>query len=94
MNKTYCIKISNFINKYKSPFGLTENMFFIVFEYKEDKKEKTNYLVESILLINESSQQESSSIQGEEDNSYITLNNWLLSQMIIPFVYSAGLSFL
>lgn len=91
--KTYCIKIRNFINKYKSPLGLTENVFFIVFEYKEDKTKKTNYLVESILLINESSEQKSSSIQGEEDSSYIIWNNWLLSQMIIPFVYLAGLSF-
>lgn len=85
----YYIRINDFIKSYKSPLGLTENMFSVVIEYKETEKKEIHCLIENVLLIDELSERENKDyIQDSEET-----NNWVLSQLIIPFIYSAGLSF-
>lgn len=94
-NNKYTINIDNFINKFKSFLGVN-NLFCIVIGYKnkDDEKAKERYLLESVLLIDKTVDKNEDTDENQDIIEQQTENNWVLREILIPFIYSAGLSFL
>lgn len=82
--KTYSIKISDFLNKYRTFLGIN-NQFFIVVKYKNKGKKREHYLYESILLLEK---QNSKLAKSKDISDY----SWEIRELISPFLMSAGLS--
>ena len=89
----YTINIDDFINKFKSFLGVN-NLFCIVIGYKNEDEKKERYLLESVLLIDKTVDKNEGTDENQDIIEQQTENNWVLREILIPFIYSAGLSFL
>lgn len=89
----YTINIDDFINKFKSFLGVN-NLFCIVIGYKNEDEKKERYLLESVLLIDKTIDKNEDTDENQDIIEKQTENNWVLREILIPFIYSAGLSFL